>query len=647
MAGITGLAAPGLHNPQSDLARMAAPIRFTPSQTFGAADLGSLAAGWVDYGPGFEFLQPAHARCGNVLLVMEGEVYVDPHEQDAAAGPDAGPIRRAPYCLQMYQRLGPEFVKRLNGSFAIAILDGDGRQIHLYTDRFLSRPLFVWQQGEELAFASSIRSLLCWRDTVGRSYDSLGLAELVGLGRIVSDRTLLADITRLGPACHAHWDGRRLLRRRYHVFSPSAPPPAASAADASRQLVHLLGKAMGQRCSDNAPAGLFVSGGIDSRLLLSLVPQDVRGITLTNEGHASRERRLAMEVFRVSRHAYIELARPATNTLDNACAAPDLVEGQLWFLGCRCAAFFGRLLQEGVRVAMTGLYFNQLLKGHFLPAGLSHDGAAPGASLILHQRLARQLADGPLVRRVHHLDLLALAMSDQMRDALAMAKDRQVRRLAEWLGQGGTVEDLADRFCLDNLFACGGIASFLRSNQSCLVERSPAYDNNLADFAMSLPSRWKRRGGIVRQALCLSSPALARLADPNTHLPAGTHGLWWSLLVSPRQWAHDTGRRLSRHFRPLRRIRRSGRHPFTQGAYHDTNALLKVCPEYRRLVEDAIDQLPDGCFDRGRLRELLAGDAAAERPQLNNLFEAVVTLGQFNARWGPDAPRPTEPSYLA
>ena len=138
---------------------------------------------------------------------MDGEVFPDASDVPHELVGNSPTIQRADYCLHLYLQHGPSFVRALNGTFAIAIIDSRDRSIHLYTDRFGHHLLFLWMKGHECAFASSVRSLLAFRADIGREYDRRGVAELIAFERV------LGSALQIEPCQFQHLAARDALRQ--------------------------------------------------------------------------------------------------------------------------------------------------------------------------------------------------------------------------------------------------------------------------------------------------------------------------------------------------------------------------------------------------------------------------------------------------
>jgi hypothetical protein len=242
-------------------------------------------------------------------------------------------------------------------------------------------------------------------------------------------------------------------------------------------------------------------------------------------------------------------------------------------------------------------------------------------------------------------------MTDELRDAFGIAKERQIKRISQWFSAGGEIEDLADRFAYDNLLAVSSLAPTTMTNRTRLIDRSLIYNNELADFAMSIPYKWKRGGRLVRYALHNVSIELSKFKDPKT----GLSGRFCSPVYLPfvksfSEISREVLKRSSLAWKirnhKNNRKKKSSIHPFNQSAYHDIDALLAFSPKYKELVQNSINKLPHELFDIDYIRTLLDNDLSAAKPRLSKIFSPLVAFSLFDAKWGPNANRTINNCYL-
>ena len=173
--------------------------------------------------------------------------------------------------VHLYEDEGPEFLEHLNGMFALAIWDAKRRQLLLARDRLGKKPLVYRHEPGRLLFASELKSLL-EVPGVPREIDPQALDEYLTYQYVPHPRTIFRGIAKLPPGHYAVWRDGRLDVRPYWQpdFNVEDDRPAEEYADELREL---LTSAVEMRLQSEVPLGAFLSGGIDSTIIVGLMSQ--------------------------------------------------------------------------------------------------------------------------------------------------------------------------------------------------------------------------------------------------------------------------------------------------------------------------------------------------------------------------------------
>lgn len=169
-----------------------------------------------------------------------------------------------------------EAVRRLDGMFAIAVLDDDRKQLHLVRDRLGKKPLYFWQQGGSIAFASEMKGLfeVPW---VPRRLRAAAISEYLTFGCVPSPGTFFEGVQQVPPGhvLTLNVDGSTGLRK-YWDLPDRAPLRDLGVAEIESELKRLLVRAVTKRCISDVPLGAFLSGGVDSSIVVSLMADSMR-----------------------------------------------------------------------------------------------------------------------------------------------------------------------------------------------------------------------------------------------------------------------------------------------------------------------------------------------------------------------------------
>lgn len=227
--------------------------------------------------------QPFHGRDGRVVAFQNGEIYN--HEPLRAELESCGYRFRSRCDTEIlahgYDAWGIDgLLRRLDGMFALAILDRDSECLHLARDRFGEKPLFWAHRGDDFAFASDLRCLLGF-DFVDRSYDLLSLTRYLAVHYCPGERTMLRGVRRVLPGERLTLDLRRMQTSRESYFRPDY---ASHVEFSEAELADLLRRAVRSRLVADVPVGIFLSGGIDSSIVTALAVESHPDISTFSMG---------------------------------------------------------------------------------------------------------------------------------------------------------------------------------------------------------------------------------------------------------------------------------------------------------------------------------------------------------------------------
>ena len=167
--------------------------------------------------------------------------------------------------LCLFLQYGADFVKKLNGAFAIVIYDERANQIYLFRDPLGLRPLFYTVREQVLIFASEPKALLKYPG-VEAVIDANGLNELLSMGPAHSPgQTIYRDIFELKPGHMLTYSRSRLYTKSYHRFI--IKEHTDSYEDTIAHIRELLDLSITTGASTNAPSASLLSGGLDSSVI--------------------------------------------------------------------------------------------------------------------------------------------------------------------------------------------------------------------------------------------------------------------------------------------------------------------------------------------------------------------------------------------
>ncbi len=173
--------------------------------------------------------------------------------------------------VSAFDEWGQDAVQRLQGMFALAIWDPQRAGLLLARDRLGIKPLYISRKGTGLAFASELRALVA-AGFSNAQLSSLGLASFLALGGVREPATILSDVETLPPGHVATFqDGALRISQYWSLADAFAEEQAGSETAVLADLRALLEAAVKRHLISDVPLGVFLSGGIDSSALVSLL----------------------------------------------------------------------------------------------------------------------------------------------------------------------------------------------------------------------------------------------------------------------------------------------------------------------------------------------------------------------------------------
>ena len=265
---------------EGDIRQMLAMIRHRGPDQFGiyldgAAGFGNARLSIIDLSTG---QQPIGNEDGTLWVVFNGEIfnYVELRPELEARGHRFSTTSDTEVLLHAYEEFGPECVSRFNGQFAFAIWNSREQSLFLARDRLGVRPLYYSVSKGDLIFGSEIKAILADPRLQAR-IDPAVLDQVFTYWCPLSPHTVFRDIVELPPAHYLLARGGRIEVKSYWELDfpstavASSGQPAGQLADYQDEFSALLIDAAKIRLRADVPVGAYLSGGLDSSIIASIV----------------------------------------------------------------------------------------------------------------------------------------------------------------------------------------------------------------------------------------------------------------------------------------------------------------------------------------------------------------------------------------
>jgi asparagine synthase (glutamine-hydrolysing) len=464
--------------------------------------------------------QPISNEDRSVWIVFNGEIYnyrelrrdLERNGHQFQTGSDTETI------VHLYEEMGPRCVERLRGMFGFAIWDEKKRQLLLARDRMGIKPLYYTERNGELLFSSELKPILQQRQ-VPRAVDWGAANHLFTFLATPSNQSIVEGIAKLEPARVAVASSASPeLRITKYWDVQFQPNEKATEGELVEQLREMLTESVTLHQVSDVPVGAFLSGGLDSSAVVAMMAKPAAG-------------RLKTFSIGFSESGFDELpyarqvaAQFGTDHYD-LVLKPDvvkIVEDLTWYLdepfGDTSAIptyMVSKLASEQVKVVLSGDGGDELFAGYDkyvvegrerqrdrIPRPLRRAAGAVGSLMpegMTGRNFLRHLAlDGA----ERYIDASTMFRADQMRQLFhadvyrRMAQhDPRAESLAmmshggdDWLA-AVQYRDLHTYLPLDILTKVDRMTM-----AHSLEARPPLLDHKLAEFAATIPARYRLQG---------------------------------------------------------------------------------------------------------------------------------------------------------
>ncbi|MGZ8906819.1 MAG: asparagine synthase (glutamine-hydrolyzing) [Methylobacter sp.] len=318
--------------------------------------------------------QPMHNEDKTVWVSFNGEIfnYVELRKTLIKAGHCFYTHSDTEVIVHAYEQYGDNFVQYLNGQFAIALWDSKHQRLLLVRDRVGILPLFYTRQGERLLFASEIKALLPQLSEAPR-ISSVALDQIFTFWAPRSPNTLFEDIFEVSPGHMLVLENGHLHESTYWDFCFPEQDDYLKGSDTelAEKLYELLADATSIRLRADVPVGAYLSGGLDSSALVTLIRRE-KDSTLKTFSIGFEERTLDESLFQqqLIDHLDLENSRIFCRNLDIAEDFPATIfhaeTAILRTAPTPMRRLSGLVRASGYKVVLTGEGADEVLGGYDL-----------------------------------------------------------------------------------------------------------------------------------------------------------------------------------------------------------------------------------------------------------------------------------------
>ena len=236
----------------------------------GACALGHRRLSIIDLRP--EGAQPMTNEDGSVAIVVNGEIYnfQELRRELEAKGHRFKSRSDSEVIVHLYEEEGVNFLDRLRGMFAIALWDGPRQRLVLARDRFGKKPLFYHAGREGLVFASELAAL-AESNHFERRPNIEAIDSFLCLQYVPSPWTAFERVHKLPPGCRLVCENGKIGEPERYFELRFDHPTSGSLPELTERLHAQIEDAVRVRMVSDVPLGAFLSGGVDSSLIVAMM----------------------------------------------------------------------------------------------------------------------------------------------------------------------------------------------------------------------------------------------------------------------------------------------------------------------------------------------------------------------------------------
>jgi asparagine synthase (glutamine-hydrolysing) len=464
--------------------------------------------------------QPMHNETSDVWVVFNGEIYNyrELRRELEAQGHRFVTESDTETIVHAYEEWGTSAFSRLRGMFGIALWDARSGELFLARDRAGIKPLYYAETSGGLYFGSELKSLLV-SGGISRELSPEALDHYLSFLYTPGDQSIFSGVRKLPPGHYLRWHHGEATIVRYWQIATSEPF-AGSEDEAAAQLHDVLAEAVRLHLLSDVPLGAFLSGGVDSSLVVALMAEATNKVTTFSIGFDEPEydelpyARAVAEHFGTDHHEFV--VRPDALSIldalvwhfDEPFADPSAIP--TWYVS--------EIARRHVTVVLSGDGGDELFGGYdrYLP----HPRVAAFDRVAIPAKQQIAAAIWPLLphgargknylRHVsqdedgRYVDSIAFFQPDEKNallssDVRAALNGHEAGRAS--LGRFQRFSALPHhsrmmRFDFETYLPEDVLTKVDRMSMAHSIEsRVPLLDNNVIDFAATLPASFKIRKG--------------------------------------------------------------------------------------------------------------------------------------------------------
>ncbi len=240
--------------------------------------------------------QPMQDESKRYTIVFNGEIYnhIELRHILEREGVSFQTDSDTEVILKSFIANGPDFLKLLNGFFAFAIYDKETQTTFIARDRIGIKPLCFYQDEHRLVFASEMKALYPFK--IQKELDYTTLYQYLQFNYVPKENSILKNVHKVEPGTYMIVDteAKTVIKKTFYKIpyppvSQTLNTSTRSYSEQKKKLKELLEESVRKRLLADVPLGSFLSGGIDSSVIVALASKHKKNLKTFSIGYKDNE----------------------------------------------------------------------------------------------------------------------------------------------------------------------------------------------------------------------------------------------------------------------------------------------------------------------------------------------------------------------
>jgi len=576
--------------------------------------------------------QPIFNENKNICLILYGEVFDYQEERDRLLAKGycfQHTNNDAEFCLHLYEDKGKDAFISLNGSFCLCIYHLDSQKLVLVRDRFFSRRIYFYLSPEkELIFSTRVSSIV-QAEQVPRDLNIDSIFEFFCLNKTIGTKTYYKSIQAVpAAACLSYSQGEVLTweywQRKFNVGKKTKKYYKIKLAATLKNAVNI-------RMREDFRYGLFLSGGMDSRMILAAADREL--VCLTAADLENQETRISRSAANAVKAPFKVLQRSFDHYIKLIDEAINMSCGMNSFMHAHFLGFFDAIKQD-CDVILHGWYIERLFRGTMLLHKHMKLGsrkiALPFLQRLNQDNIGQTVINNPeLSMYSNHLKYIFTPQYSQKFDsALITSIAHEAKKAA------AIADDFKDTVhYLTTVFDYYHTDLFPLHMRYYMPERTIAFDNELFDLYFKMPYKYRANSRLWNKVLRQFSREIAAIPYANTgYSPFLPETLIWFLTML---------KKICKKVLPFKSNKFAGT-IYTDTSWPNFAELIRLSEKLQGRLKQTIndpESLDPELFNIPELKRMLIEHLDKKSDHAVLLF-MLLSFGHWHKKYGPQKNQP-------